>query len=83
MRSQKRDEDAESLLDWKEMDCSLVETSSEGICSEYAGLMRWEGQATVEAYASGEAETYSFCFIEQKEKASSPSLLAWGMKLSC
>ena len=79
MRSQKRDEDAESLLDWKEMDYSLVETSSEGICSEYDGLLRWEGQATVGAYASGEAETYSSCFIEQKEKASSPSLL--GLRL--
>ena len=60
MRSQRCDEDAESLPDWKEMDYSLVETSSEGICSEDAGLMRWEGQATVGAFASGEAETYSF-----------------------
>ena len=49
MRSQKRDEDAESLLDWKEMDYSLVETSSEGIYPEYAVLMRWEDQATVGA----------------------------------
>ena len=65
MRSRERDEDAELLLDWKEMVCSLVETSSEEIDWEYAGLMTWEGQAV----AFLQAETYSFLllFVDVKE----------------
>lgn len=73
MRSRGRDDDAEFLLDWTEIDCSLVETSSEGIDLEYAGLMRWKGQAVVVADASGGAETYSFLFIDMKEQAISRS----------
>lgn len=66
MRSRGRDEDAESLLDWIEIDCSLVETSSEGSDSEYAGLMTWEGQVVVVTDVSGAVETYFFLFADMK-----------------
>ena len=67
MRSRGRDEDAESLLGLTKIDCWLDETSSEGIDSEYDGLMTWEGQAVAVAGASGGAETYSFIYIDMKE----------------
>lgn len=75
MRSRGRDEDAEFLLDWMEieMGCSLVETSSEVIDSESAGLMTWEGQAVAVADASGGVETYSFFFTDMKEQEVSRS----------
>lgn len=68
MKSRGRDADAEFLLDLTEIDCSLDETSSEGIDWEYAGLMRWEGQAIAMADASGGAETYSFLYVDMKEQ---------------
>lgn len=69
MQNRGRDEDAEYLLDLTKIDCLLDETSSEGIDSEFAGLMTWKGQAVAVADASGGAETYSFLYIEMKEQA--------------
>lgn len=60
MKNRCCDEDAEALSDLIEIECSLDGTSSEGIDSEYAGLMTWEGQAIAEADVSGGAETCSF-----------------------
>ena len=57
-------EEAEVLSDLIEIECSLDQTSSEGIDCEYAGLMTWEGQAIVEADASEGAETCSFLYID-------------------
>ena len=69
MKSRGRGEDAESLLDLTEIDCSQDETSYEGIDLDYAGLITWEGQAVAVAAASGGAKTNSFLFIDRKEQA--------------